>query len=584
MELLSGNEAIARGAYEADVKFAAGYPGTPSTEILENISKYYSKDIYAQWSPNEKVALEVGIGAAFAGVRTLVTMKHVGLNVASDPLFTLAYTGLNSGLVIVSADDPELHSSQNEQDNRHYAIAAKVPILEPADSQECKDFLIEAYKISERFDTPIIFRTTTRVAHSKSVVVFNQEKEQKQINYFKKNKSKFVMIPAYARIRHKILEEKIKAIEKFNSEENNLNKIEYKDYNIGVITSGISYQYVKEVFPSASILKLSMIYPFPKNLVLEFASRIKQIYVIEELDRIIENFVKLLGINVISKSDDLLLGELTPLRIRKDFLKEINEDKKEEKINLPSRPPVLCAGCPHRPVFYILKKLKVNVSGDIGCYTLGTLPPLEALDTCICMGASIGVANGMQKVKSNLKDNNIVDTVAVIGDSTFIHSGITGLVDIIYNNSPTLVLILDNNTTAMTGHQEHPGTGSTLNGYPAAQLSYKDLAKAIGIKNVSEINPFNIKELEERIKEYINKKEPALIITKSPCVLITKKRNYKEIKFISEKCKGCKICLTCGCPALSFDDINNKIIKTDLLCNKCGLCTNLCKFEALICE
>lgn len=578
MEVLSGNEAIARGAYEAGVGFAVGYPGTPSTEILETISAVY-KDVYCQWSPNEKVALEVGIGSSFAGVRTLVTMKHVGVNVAADPLFTLAYTGVNAGIVIISADDPELHSSQNEQDNRHYAIAAKIPVIEPSDSQEAKKFLVEAFKISETFDTPVLFRVTTRICHSKSIVTFN---DREKINYsqiFKKNTKKFVMIPAYARIKHRELETKLKKIEEFNSTNNTINKIEYNEYNTGIITSSIAYQYAKEVFPNASILKLGMVYPFPIELVKDFVAKVKKVYVIEELDRIIETFLRNNDIEVTGKKEEFVAGELNVERVKKAFNIDSQNISTLPEVTLPVRPPVLCAGCPHRPVFYILKKLNLNVSGDIGCYTLGVLPPFEALDTCVCMGASVGVANGMQKVRS-LYNNGSAKTVAVIGDSTFVHSGLTGIVDIIYNNSPTLTIILDNGTTAMTGHQDHPGTGRTLKGSDTISLNYIEVAKAIGYKNVLKLNPYNLVELETAIKTELEKDEPSLMVISSPCILIDHSPREK-INIVADECKGCKICLKVGCPAIAFNEETNKAEIVDLLCNRCGLCIQLCKFGAI---
>jgi indolepyruvate ferredoxin oxidoreductase, alpha subunit len=577
MEILSGNEAIARGAFEAGVGFAVGYPGTPSTEILENLATY--KEVYCQWSPNEKVALEVGIGSSFAGVRTLVTMKHVGVNVAADALFTLAYTGVNAGIVIITADDPELHSSQNEQDNRHYAIASKIPIIEPADSQEAKSFLMEAFKISETYDTPVLFRLTTRISHSKSIVTFE---ENQKINYsqiFEKNNKKYVMIPAYARMKHKALETKLKKIEEYNSNNDFINKIEYNEYNIGVITSSITYQYAKEVFPTASFLKLGMIYPFPLEKVKDFVSKVKKVYVVEELDRVIETMLKFYGIEVISKTDEFVCGELNVERIKKAFNFELSEPSNQIKANIPVRPPVLCSGCPHRPVFYILNKLKVNVSGDIGCYTLGALPPFETLDTCVCMGASVGIANGMQKVRQ-LYDNKSKKTVAVIGDSTFVHSGITGIVDILYNSSPTLTIILDNSTTAMTGHQEHPGTGKTLKGSDTISLNYVDLAKAIGYKNARKISPNNLKVLESTLREELDKDEPSLVVVSSPCILIDKNPR-KKVFINNEDCTGCKVCLKVACPALSYNEEANKVELIDALCNRCDLCIQLCNFGAI---
>jgi indolepyruvate ferredoxin oxidoreductase alpha subunit len=464
-----GNESVARGAYEAGVKVATAYPGTPSTEITENIAKY--NEIYCEWSPNEKVALEVAIGASIAGARSICSMKHVGLNVAADPLFTVSYTGVNGGLVIMVADDPGMHSSQNEQDSRFYARSAKVPMLEPSDSQECLNFVKQAFEVSEKFDTPVIVRLTTRIAHSQSIVELGVTAGN-EIKDYKKNFQKYVMMPAMAKKRHIEVEKRMSQLQSF-SDQTDLNVIEWGRKDVGVITSGISYQYAKEVFKDASFLKLGMIYPLPEKLISDFAKQVGKLYVIEELEPFIEDQIRKMGIKVSDKDKLPVIGELSVNLIKEKLFNENKSDKSAIGIQVPGRPPVMCPGCPHRGVFYVLKKLRLNVSGDIGCYTLGALPPTESIDTCICMGASIGVAHGMEKARGQEFARN---TVAILGDSTFIHSGITGLIDVIYNKGKSTVLILDNSITGMTGHQHNPATGYTIKGEPTKQV---DLVKLV---------------------------------------------------------------------------------------------------------
>lgn len=568
-KLLSGNEAIAQGAYEAGVKVATAYPGTPSTEILENFAKY--EDVYAEWAPNEKVALEVGIGASLAKARVLVTMKHVGVNVAADPFFTLSYTGVEGGLVLVSADDPSMHSSQNEQDNRHYARAAKMPMLEPSDGQEAKDFVKLGFELSERFDTPVILRTTTRISHSTTVVETEERVEPTGDFVFEPNNPKYVMVPAHARKRHLLVEKRLKKLEEFSNE---FNKIEYNNRELGIITANVAYQYTKEVFPDASYLKLSMSHPLPKKLIREFAENVEKIYVIEELDPFIEEQVKAMGIEVTGKDVLPTCYELNPEIIRQAFLKHDNSvADKTVSAELPVRPPVLCPGCPHRGIFYALDKLKLNVTGDIGCYTLATLPPLSSLHTCICMGSSIGIAHGIDKAGGNHQD-----LVAVIGDSTFVHSGITGLVDVVYNQSASTVIILDNRTTAMTGGQEHPGTGLTLQNQKTKALDFAKLGEAIGFKHIQIIDPYELEQTEKVIKEEVARSEPSLIITNRPCFLIDRKsRPPKQVD--AEKCRLCGKCLKLGCPALMEKEDHVEI--NPILCVGCDLCEQVCSFDAI---
>ncbi len=581
-ELLTGNEAIARGAFEAGVTVAAAYPGTPSTEILENFVRY--QGVYAQWSPNEKVAMEVGLGAALGGARTLVTMKHVGVNVAADPLFTLAYTGVNAGFVLVGADDPGMHSSQNEQDNRNYAKFAKIPLLEPSNSQECKDMVGLALEISEQFDTPVLLRTTTRVAHSQSFVELG-ERGESHTKPYTKTPSKYVMVPAHARGRHVVVEERRQKLLEY-SETCPVNKVELADKSIGIITSGIVYEYVKEVIPGASVLKLGMTFPLPEKLVRKFAAEVKELYVVEELEPFLEEQIRLMGIEVTGKKLFPRMGEISQSMLAEKIL-SVTEFKElvdtsvlvkgvegDPDVQIPVRPPVMCPGCPHRGVFYTLSQLKMTVMGDIGCYTLGALPPLEAMDTCICMGASVGSALGMEKAHPEMHGK----VVAVIGDSTFLHSGITGLLDVAYNKGATTTIILDNSTTAMTGHQDHPATGRTLSKEPTCQVDLVALAKALGISRVVTADPFELDNLKNIIKEEAEANEPSVIITKRPCALLIKEKS-SPYTIQTDTCINCKKCMKLGCPALTAGVETVTVNAT--LCTGCGLCAQLCPSGAL---
>jgi len=609
MKLLSGNEAIARGAYESGVVVATAYPGTPSTEILENVENY--KEIYCQWSPNEKVALEVAMGASFAGARTLVAMKHVGVNVAADPFMTLSYTGIKGGLVLVSADDPAMHSSQNEQDNRHYAKMAKIPMLEPSDSQEAKDFVSKALEISERLDTPVLLRITTRIAHSEGRVKLSKRIKNNKEYKFVKNQQKYVMIPAFARKRHVFVEDRLQKIEKY-SEDSELNRMELANKDIGIITSGISYQYAKEVMPDASFLKLGISYPLCKKKIFDFTKTVTKIFVVEEGDRFLENALKSMRIDVSAKSDELLLGELNVEKVESILhKKKYVEPKKRAMVS----PPKMCPGCPHRGVFYILNKLKFTVTGDIGCYTLAVLPPLKSIDTCVCMGASIGHAIGLSKVLSEEENKKVV---AVIGDSTFIHSGITPLIDAVYNDSNITVIILDNETTAMTGGQNHPGTGITLKGKKTRAINFEKLCKVIGVSSVEIVDPYNLNRVKDAILKAKEINGVSVVISKRKCILIDKESIKRPLKIDIEKCKICGICLKLGCPAIisvSEDEmewmekeknkkkdkekekevkIKSKERKEEAkekertpvidenLCTGCGLCEQVCKFDAII--
>ena len=565
-KLLLGDFAVARGAWEAGVKVAAAYPGTPSTEITEELARY--DDIYSEWSPNEKVALEVGIGASIEGARTIVSMKHVGLNVACDPLFTASYTGVNGGLVIAVADDPSVFSSQNEQDTRLTAVSAQVPVLEPSDSAEAKEFAKLAFEFSEKYDTPIILRLTTRVAHSQSLVELEERQELPNRPY-EKNISKYVMMPANARVKHVVVEERMKKLSA-DSESFAINRIEEGDKELGVICSGGVYQYVKEALPNASILKLGMVYPLPYGLIEKFAKSVKRCIVAEELAPHIERLVKARGIKVEGKELFPLCGEFSANLIRECVLGKKAEYTAE---NVPARPPVLCAGCPHRGVFYVLSKLKLNVLGDIGCYTLGAVPPLGSMDAVVCMGASIGMAVGFDKADPEAHKHS----VAVIGDSTFIHSGITGLIDAVYNKAPITVIILDNRTTGMTGHQNHPATGKTIKNEPTYELNLEDVCRAVGVQSVRTLDPYDLAAMEKAVKEELAKDEVSVIIAKRPCVLLTK-RLYSGFR-VNEKCKKCKACLKLGCPAI----VNGKNgITIDVsLCTECGLCQGVCKFGAI---
>ena len=569
--IMLGNEAIARGAYEAGVKLSSAYPGTPSTEISEYLAKY--DEIYTEWAPNEKVATEVAIGASFSGVRSLACMKHVGLNVASDPLYTFAYTGVNGGSVIVVADDPGLASSQNEQDTRMVARSAHVPVLEPSDSQEAKDFVKIAYEISEKYDTPVILRTTTKLAHSQSAVELCERVEVTDKEY-SRNVAKYVMMPASAIGRHLVVEDRENRLAK-DAAALSINKMEMGDTKVGFITAGIAYQYVKEVCPNASILKLGLTNPLSKELIADFCSKVETVYVFEELEPVIEEQVRAWGFNVIGKEVFTRQGEYSA-----NLLKRVlfgNDDSVFEKQEAPNRPPILCPGCPHRSVYSVLNKLKIHASGDIGCYTLGAVPPLGVVDTCVCMGASISALHGMEKGKGK---NYIKNWVAVIGDSTFLHTGVNSLINLVYNKSTATVMILDNRTTGMTGHQDHAATGKTLKGEETYAIDLAELCRAIGVKNVIEVNAFDTKELERIVKESTQSDELTVIITKAPCVLLKGQKFPNVCKANPEACKKCGMCLKIGCPAITKNaDGTIKIDQT--MCNGCGLCKSYCKFNAI---
>ena len=569
--IMLGNEAIARGAYEAGVKVSAAYPGTPSTEISEQIVKY-KDDIYAEWSPNEKVATEVAIGASVSGVRAMACMKHVGLNVAADPLYTVSYMGVNGGLVIVVADDPGLYSSQNEQDTRMVARAAQVPVLEPSDSMEAKEFMKVAYEISEKFDRPVIFRTTTRLAHSQGLVELYDREEVSDKEYVK-DVRKTVMMPGNAKLRHVEIEKRnLELAEAANTLA--INTVEMNDTKIGVITSGIPYLYVKEALPNASVLKLGMVNPLPKKLITEFAEKVDTLYIVEELDPVIEEQVKSWGIKAIGKEIFTVQGEYSANMIRKAILKEEVEVKAPAAA--PGRPPILCPGCPHRSVYYVLNKLKIHAAGDIGCYTLGAVAPLSVVDTTICMGASISSLHGMEKAKGK---DYIKNWVAVIGDSTFLHTGVNSLMNMIYNKSTGTVMILDNSTTGMTGHQDHAATGKTLLGEPTNAIDIPALCKALGVKYVTTVNAFDIKTLEKVVKEEVARDEVSVIITKSPCVLLDKSKKPVYVAH-PDKCKKCGMCMKPGCPAMTKKP-DGTIYIDDTMCTGCGLCETLCKFDAI---
>lgn len=580
-KLLTGNEAIARGAYEAGCLIASAYPGTPSTEILENVSKY--EEIYSEWSTNEKVALEVASGASIAGARSLVTMKHVGLNVAADPLFTMAYEGVNGGLVIVTADEPGMHSSQNEQDNRLYAPHAKVAMLEPSDSQECKDFMKYAFEISERFDTPVLFRVTTRVCHSKSLVEFNERKEV-EVKKYEKDIRKYIMVPANSKVKHVEIEtERLPKLRQY-SNSTSLNRIEWGDKKIGIITNGSSYLHAKEVFGnSASYLKIGFSYPLPDEMIKKFAKAVDKVYVIEENEPYIENFVKVLGIECIGKEFIPICGELSPQIIREALVKEDRKESYDIDLEIPSRPPALCAGCPHRGIFHSVGKYKdIIATSDIGCYTLGMAPPLSVGDTVICMGAGISAGLGFEKAIKIAGRNEKV--FGFVGDSTFFHSGMTGLVNAVYNKTNMVMVILDNRITAMTGQQENPGTGHTLMGEPTEIVDIEAVVKAVGIKdeNVKVVDPYDLEATNEAVKTAYEATEPFVIITKQPCALIKEVQNKRKDMYCEvdqEKCRKCKTCLKIGCPAISIRD---NIVSIDRsLCNGCTICKQVCPFDAI---
>jgi len=610
--LLSGNEALARGAWEAGVEVASGYPGTPSTEILENFAKM--PGVYAEWAPNEKVALDVAIGAAYAGKRALATMKHVGVNVAADSLFYAASTGMEAGLVIIVADDPSMHSSQNEQDTRSYAKFTRIPCLDPSDSQEAKDMMRAAFDISEKFDTPVLMRPTTRVCHTSSLVEANPDRYQgKAPRKYPRNHSKYVMVPENARGRHPIVEERLEKLAEF-AEECQLNRVELRGTELGVITNGIAYQYAREVFPEASVLKLGMSYPLPQKMIRDFASKMDKVIVLEELDPFIEEQVLLMGIDLYKpdgwtggqyphfKSIFPLIGELNPKIVRTHavsagLLLEKAGDKPEaesvplrrEEIplilteNLPNRPPVLCPGCPHRSSFYILNKLKRPINGDIGCYTLGVVPPLSAMDTCGCMGASTGVAHGGMVAGDSERH------IAVIGDSTFFHTGVQALMNVAYNGSNVITIIMDNRITSMTGQQENPGSGLTLQGKPSHEIDIEALVRAIGIKRVKRVEAYDVAAIESTLREWLKIDEPAVLITDHACALMPDERKkYLPLEVVEEDCNGCTLCFRIGCPAIiKSDRVDEKtqrpLAEIDpLLCTGCEICSQVCPRDAIL--
>ncbi|WMJ23414.1 indolepyruvate ferredoxin oxidoreductase subunit alpha [Paludicola sp. MB14-C6] len=571
-QLMLGNEAVARGLYEAGCSVISSYPGTPSTEITEYASKY--DDMYSEWAPNEKVAMEVAIGASIGGKRSFCAMKHVGLNVAADPLFTVAYSGVNGGMVIAVADDPGMHSSQNEQDSRHYAIASKVPMLEPSDSSECLAFTKLAFEISERFDTPVILRLSTRIAHSQSLIETADRIVPMQKEYIK-NPAKYVMMPAMAKARHVVVEKRTLDLVEY-AETSTVNKVIMNNSKIGIITSGTSYQYAREALgDEASYLKLGMVNPLPIKLIQDFASKVEKLYVIEELDDIFETHCKKIGLNVVGKDIFPVIGEFSQNLIAQKMGAAINDTLSLEE-TIPVRPPVMCAGCPHRGMFYTLSKNKVMVSGDIGCYTLGAQAPLQSIDTTICMGASISGLHGFNKAMGEKGEKS---SVAVIGDSTFMHSGITGLANIAYNNSNSTVIILDNSITGMTGHQQNPTTGYNIKGEPATKISLEKLCEAVGINRVTVVDPYDLKRCDEVVKEELAAEEPSVIIARRPCALLKSVKHKPALHVVNDSCKGCKSCMKIGCPAISIRDKKAVIDKT--LCVGCGLCQSLCAFSAI---
>lgn len=566
-----GNEAIARGAYEAGVKVSAAYPGTPSTEISEYLVQY-KEDLYCEWSPNEKVATEVAVGASIAGTRAMSCMKHVGFNVAADPAYSVSYMGVNGGLVIIVADDPGLYSSQNEQDTRMVARAAQLPVIEPSDSSEAKEYIKMAFELSEQFDRPIVYRTTTRLAHSQGLVTLENRKVPEDKPYVKDIR-KTVMMPGNAKLRHIEIEKRNKELaEAANALP--INRVEMNDTKIGVITSGIPYQYVKEALPNASVCKLGLVNPLPRKMIEDFASKVDKLYIVEELDPVIEEQVKSWGIECVGKDIFTVQGEYSANMIRERILGETLELAQPAEV--PGRPPILCPGCPHRSVYYILKKLKMHAAGDIGCYTLGAVAPLSVVDTTVCMGSSISTLHGMEKAKGK---EYIKNWVAVIGDSTFLHTGVNSLMNMVYNQATGTVMILDNSTTGMTGHQDHAATGKTLMGDPTYAIDIPGLCRAMGIKNVVEVNAFDIETLEKTIREEVAKDEVSVIITKSPCVLLSKEKKPLYTAH-SDKCKKCGMCMKPGCPAMT-KNADGTVYIDDTMCTGCGLCEKLCKFNAI---
>jgi len=585
-EILSGNEAIARGAFEAGCLVASAYPGTPSTEILEQVTQY--REINASWAPNEKVALEVAIGACFGGARALACMKHVGVNVAADPLFTASYTGVKAGLVLVAADDPEMHSSQNEQDSRNYARFAKVPMLEPADSRECKEFTKLAFELSEQFDTPVMLRSCTRISHGKSVVELGERVTGLPLPQLVKDAPKLVMLPGNARVRHPLVEKRTVKLSLYGDTAA-INRIELRSDEIGVICAGVTYQYVREALPEASVLKLGMVWPLPDNLIQEFAAKVKQLFVIEELDSFIEEQVKAMGIAARGKDLISRCGELSPGRIRAAFAKaSLIAAQQHDTTTLepvPPRPPNMCPGCPHRGVFYQLNRANAYVTGDIGCYTLGFMPPLNAMDTCVCMGASISNASGIVRALPAEEQQRVV---AVIGDSTFLHTGVNSLMEMAWNKAPATVIILDNRITAMTGRQENPASGHTLDGQTASEVNIPELCRVLGIKHVRVLDPYDLDATRQVLDEEMHRPEPSVIITNRPCCLIKGPGRFEKgiiLEVDQGRCTGCKACLRIGCPAIEWkpnpDNNKGKAFIDPQLCTGCSVCQQLCKFSAI---
>ncbi|MDO4540984.1 MAG: indolepyruvate ferredoxin oxidoreductase subunit alpha [Syntrophomonadaceae bacterium] len=572
-KLMIGNAAIARGAYEAGATVGTAYPGTPSTEIVSSFAQF--DNVYAEWAPNEKVALEVGIGASIAGARTLVAMKHVGVNVAADPLYSFSYTGVNGGLVLVSADDPGMHSSQNEQDNRGHARFAKLPVLEPSDSQEALDFTRLGFELSEQFDRPVMLRITTRLAHSQTLVT-EGEPQPYELKEYKKDAPKYVMLPAFGRLRHVEIENRMVELKEY-VETSPLNRIEYDDLSLGVITSGVVYQYVKEALPHASVLKLGITNPLPRKMIEEFAAKVERLVIVEELEPVFEEQIRSWGIKAEGKELFTLLGEYSSEYLAEKLGGQAPAPGFGLNDQVPARPPLLCAGCPHRGVFHTLRRMRLVVAGDIGCYTLGALAPAEGIDSCICMGASIGTALGMEKARG---EEFAQKTVAVIGDSTFVHSGITPLIDVVYNQGRTTVMILDNDTTAMTGHQDHPATGLTIRRQPTRKLDLKDLVRAIGIEQVRVVDPLDLTALRDTLQEELARPEPSVIICKRACALIDKERKPYRLTVDADLCNGCKACIRLGCTGIVFDDDNKKAY-THSSCVACGLCEQVCKVDAV---